>query len=45
VILKAKGAVHTVDQLYHALDFVLNLLPGHKDVGIVLGKCTELGRF
>ena len=41
VILKAKGAVHTVDQLYHALDFVLDLLPGHKDVGIVLGKATH----
>ncbi len=38
---QAKHGVHLVEQADHVLDFVLHLIPSHKDVGIVLGEAAD----
>ena len=40
-VAQAKHGVHLVEQADHVLDLVLHLLPGHEDVGVVLGEAAH----
>ena len=42
LIGQAEDGVHLVEQtLDHVLDLVLHLIPGHEDVGVVLGEAAD----
>ena len=40
-VFQAKHVVHLVEQADNVLNFALHLLPGHEDVGIVLGEAPD----
>ena len=41
MIFKPEQGINLVDQFHHALDFILDLLRGHENVGVVLGKTAH----